>query len=159
MLQAHDFYKLYKEHDCLCQLGGSDQWGNIVSGTDYIRRRTGGKEAFGVTIPLLVNSKGQKFGKSTGGGSLWLDPRKTTPYDLYQYLLNVQDNEVEDLLYRLTFLPEGQITEAVTEALKAPERRLGQTLLAKTVVEMVHGEEALVSVQGSTGAFFSVPMD
>ena len=112
-----------------------------------------------MTIPLLVNSKGQKFGKSTGGGSLWLDPRKTTPYDLYQYLLNVQDNEVEDLLYRLTFLPEGQITEAVTEALKAPERRLGQTLLAKTVVEMVHGEEALVSVQGSTGAFFSVPMD
>lgn len=69
-------------------MGGSDQWGNIVSGTDFIRRKTG-KEAFGLTIPLLVNSKGEKFGKSTGGGSLWLDETKTTPYQLYQYLLNV----------------------------------------------------------------------
>lgn len=82
ILQAYDFYQLYERENCLCQIGGSDQWGNIVSGIDFIRRKTA-KEAFGVTIPLLVNSKGEKFGKSTGGGSLWLDQTKTKPYELY----------------------------------------------------------------------------
>ena len=100
----------------------------------------------GVTIPLLVNSKGEKFGKSTGGGALWLDERKTSPYSLYQYLLNVQDNEVEDLLYRLTFLEEDHIKDTVSKHLAHPEKRLGQTLLAKSIVEMVHGDKALKSV-------------
>ena len=107
----------------MCQVGGSDQWGNIVSGTDYIKRKTG-REAFGVTIPLLVNSKGEKFGKSTGGGSLWLDKSKTSPYELYQYLLNVQDCEVEDLLYRLTFIPIETIVEIMAEHNRAPEKRM-----------------------------------
>ena len=158
VLQAYDFYRLFVGSNCLCQVGGSDQWGNIVSGTDYIKRRTG-KEAFGVTIPLLVNSKGEKFGKSTGGGSLWLDSTKTPPYQLYQYLLNVQDEEVEGLLLRLTFLPIERIAEVMDEQCRAPERRIAQTLLASSVLEMVHGEDALRAVKGSTNAFFSAEVD
>ena len=158
VLQANDFYQLYQTEDCFCQVGGSDQWGNIVSGTDFIRRKTG-KEAFGVTIPLLVNAAGEKFGKSTGGGCLWLDSSKTSPYQLYQYLLNVQDSEVEDLLLRLTFLQTALIAETMTKHYEAPQKRLGQTLLASTVIEMVHGSQALQSCQGSTSAFFSADMD
>lgn len=114
-----------------------------------------GREAFGMTIPLLVDSKGEKFGKSTGGGSLWLDQVKTSAYDLYQYLINVQDSEVEDLLYRITFVPIDQIEKVMREHLIAPQERLAQKLLASTVVEMVHGADSLRSCQGSTTAFFS----
>lgn len=94
------------------QIGGSDQWGNIVAGIDYIRKKTA-QEAYGMTIPLLVNAKGEKFGKSTGGGCLWLDSQKTTAYQLYQFILNVQDDELENLLLRLTFTTEEEIVRTL----------------------------------------------
>ena len=98
--------KLHEEYNCKIQLGGSDQWGNIVSGTDLIRRVTQGKsEVYGATIPLLVDSNGNKFGKSTGQ-AIWLDPKKTTPYELFQFLLNISDSDVEKLLLKTTFLDE-----------------------------------------------------
>ena len=121
VLQAHDFYRLFQDHNCRVQVGGSDQWGNITAGCDFIRRKTH-KEAFGMTIPLLVDARGEKFGKSTGGGALWLDADRTSAYQLYQYLLNVQDSEVEDLLYRQTFKSEAAITEIMAEHMDSPEK-------------------------------------
>lgn len=140
ILQAYDFYELNKAHNCALQIGGSDQWGNIASGVDFVRRKTGG-QVYGVTIPLLTDKEGNKFGKSTGGGALWLDKQKTTPYQLYQYLLNTGDTEVEDLLLKLTFnenIPETMQLHSLT-----PDQRIAQKLLATTIVSMVHGKEAL----------------
>lgn len=155
ILQANDFYNLYMKHGCKVQLGGSDQWGNIASGCDFVRKKTG-CEAFGVTIPLLVNSKGEKFGKSTGGGALWLDQNKTAPFDLYQYLRNVQDSEVENLLFQLTFLDKDLIENTMRAHNEAPEKRRAQQMLAEEVTKIVHGRGALLQVQQSTDAFFNL---
>ena len=107
-----------------------------------------------MTIPLLVNSKGDKFGKSTGGGCLWLDSQKTTPYALYQFILNVQDDELENLLLRLTFTSEEEIARTLLIHKTNPEARVGQKFLASALIRMVHGEEALKLVEQSTSAFF-----
>ena len=100
-----------------------------------------------MTIPLLVDAKGEKFGKSTGGGALWLDPAKTSPCQLYQYLLNVQDGEVEDLLYRQTFKPQEEITQIMADHERSPEKRIGQKFLAGAIVELVHGQSACEQVE------------
>ena len=108
LLQSFDFLELFRRENCRLQVGGSDQWGNITAGIDLIRRVTG-EPAHGLTVPLVTSATGEKFGKSTGGGSLWLDPALTTPYAFYQYWINTDDRDVEQYLKMLTFLDREQI--------------------------------------------------
>ena len=126
-----------------------------MAGIDYIRRKTS-KEAYGLTIPLLCSASGEKFGKSTGGGCLWLDPHKTSPYQLFQYIMNVPDQELESLLLRLTFHSEEIIFEKLREHLRTPESRLGQKFLAHSIVKMVHGSDAARLCERNTDAFFEL---
>ncbi|HVU75665.1 MAG TPA: tyrosine--tRNA ligase, partial [Candidatus Paceibacterota bacterium] len=138
LLQAYDFLHLFEEKGCDVQIGASDQWGNIISGTDLIRRKTG-KTAYAFTSPLLINkSTGKKFGKSEEG-AVWLDPQKTSPFKLYQFFLNVEDGSVEELLMRLTMIPKDEITALSTEPAQS---RAAQKKLAYAVTELVHGKEA-----------------
>ena len=116
VFQGYDFLKLRQLYNCKLQIGGSDQWGNIASGLELIRKVTG-QEAFGATFPLLVDSNGHKFGKSEGN-AIWMDPKKTTPYDLYQFLLNVADADLEDLLLKLTFTSPAEV---LSEHFKQPD--------------------------------------
>lgn len=109
IFQGYDFLRLKQLYNCRVQIGGSDQWGNIASGCELIRRVSQGKdEGFGMTIPLLVDHKGNKLGKSEGN-AIWLDPTKTTPFDMYQYFLNITDADIENCLLKITFMPEEQI--------------------------------------------------
>ena len=110
LLQANDYLHLHREAGCDLQIGGGDQWGNIVSGVDLIRRVTGDR-VHGMTVPLVTDAQGKKFGKSTGGGKLWLDPDKTSAYSWYQYFLNAGDSVVIDYLRRFTFLSQEEIEE------------------------------------------------
>jgi tyrosyl-tRNA synthetase len=136
LVQGYDFYWLYKHKNCKLQMGGSDQWGNIVTGTELIRRKDGG-EAFALTTPLLTRSDGSKFGKSEGD-NVWLDPNKTSPYKFYQYWLNLSDEDAEKYIKVFTFLPQEEIA-ALTEAhKKAPETRLLQKTIAREVTSLVH---------------------
>jgi tyrosyl-tRNA synthetase len=152
LFQGYDFLRLKQLYNCRVQLGGSDQWGNIASGCELIRRVTG-EEGFGATIPLLVDSKGNKLGKSEGN-AIWLDPKKTTPFEMYQYFLNMPDADIETCLLKITFMPFEEIQAILTKHAERPEDRLGQKALAETVVEMAHGKDALKDVLGSTEAFF-----
>ncbi|CDW74597.1 tyrosyl-trna synthetase [Stylonychia lemnae] len=154
IFQGYDFFRLRKDHNCQMQIGGSDQWGNISSGCELIRRVLN-EEAYGATIQLLVNSQGQKFGKSEGNtGGIWCDPKKTEPYDLYQFLLNISDQDVENLLYKLTFLPLQLIDETMIVHNQDQEKRVAQKLLASTLCEIIHGQEGVDQAIGATGAFF-----
>jgi tyrosyl-tRNA synthetase len=138
-LQAYDFQHLFTHHGCTLQVGGSDQWGNITAGIDLIRRVRQG-QAYGITFPLVTTSSGEKFGK-TAGNVLWLDPRHTSPWDFYQYLVRQDDRDVIRLLNLYTFLPSeviGQMERAVREE---PHRRAAQKRLAFEVTALVHGQE------------------
>ena len=116
IFQGHDFLQLFQKYGCQLQIGGSDQWGNISAGMEHVRRLTNGEaQVHGATIPLLTDSQGNKLGKSVAGQNLWLDKEKTTPYDFYQFLLNTADNDVGDLLTRLTFLELEEINEIMSK--------------------------------------------
>ena len=143
LLQSYDYYHLHTKYGCDLQIGGSDQWGNIVSGIDYIRRRTG-NEVYGLTLPLVIDSAtGKKFGKSMGN-AVWLDKEKTTPYDFYQFWFNTSDENVVLYLKMFTFLPLEEIRE-IEVAFKAhPGDRLAQRLLAEEVTRFVHGEDVVI---------------
>ncbi|MFP4162565.1 MAG: tyrosine--tRNA ligase [Chitinispirillaceae bacterium] len=140
LLQGYDFYWLYTNKNCVLQLGGSDQWGNIVSGTELVRRKAGG-EAYALTCPLLTRSDGKKFGKSEGGESVWLDPEMTSPYKFYQYWLNCTDEDAPKLLRFFTLLPKEEITALEEAHQKAPHERIMQKALAKDVTIRVHSQE------------------
>ena len=140
LLQAFDFWWLYTERGCRLQVGGSDQWGNIVAGADLIRRRSGGV-AHGLTWPLLTRADGQKFGK-TAEGTVWLDGARTLPFDLHQYLLRTDDADVGRLLAQFTLLPMAEVRDVVAAHEQAPERRSAQRRLADEVTSFVHGDEA-----------------
>ncbi len=156
IFQGYDFLRLRQLHNCRLQLGGSDQWGNIASGCELIRRVLG-EEAFGATIPLLVDSKGNKMGKSNGGtATVWLDPAKTSPFEMYQYLVNLPDEDVENCLLKMTFKTLEEISDIVRRHAQRPEDRFGQKELARTVVEMAHGKNAVSQVQQQSSAFFAV---
>jgi tyrosyl-tRNA synthetase len=152
LLQAYDFLALYDRYGCRLQMGGSDQWGNIVSGTDLIRR-VRGVETYGLTQPLVLKSDGTKFGKSEAG-NVWLDPEMTSPYAMYQFLLNTEDADVVRYLKYFTFLDWERIEAAVEQVRVAPERREAQRLLAASVVSLVHGDEALRRAERTTAALF-----
>ncbi len=141
LLQAWDFLALYDRYGCRLQMGGSDQWGNIVSGADLIRRKRD-VEAWGLTAPLVTDSAGNKFGK-TEKGAVWLDPARTTPYEFYQFWLNTADADVDRYLRYFTFLPVDEIAAVAAEHAAAPQARGGQRRLADEVTRYVHGDEAL----------------
>jgi len=138
LLQAYDFFKLYQIHSCRLQMGGDDQWANILAGADLIRRKEG-VDVYGMTFPLLVTATGSKMGK-TESGALWLDPQKTSPYDFYQYWVNADDRDVTKFLALFTFLPISEI-EAVA-GLEGAQLNLAKTILAFEATKLTHGEEA-----------------
>lgn len=139
LIQGYDFYHLWKNQNCSIQLGGSDQWGNIVTGTELIRRMGGGS-AFALTVPLITKADGTKFGK-TEGGSVWLDPEKTSPYAFYQFWLNVSDEDASKYIRIFTILDQATIEGLEKEHAEAPHLRLLQKEIAKEVTSMVHSCE------------------
>ena len=139
LVQGYDFLFLYDDINCKLQMGGSDQWGNIVTGTELIRRKTGG-EAYALTCPLITKADGGKFGK-TEEGNVWLDPKYTSPYKFFQFWINVSDQDAEQYIRIFTMLPRGEIEELITAHRKAPHKRLLQKTLAREVTVMVHSEE------------------
>lgn len=152
LLQGYDFLHLYKNKNCVLQAAGSDQWGNITTGIELIRKIIG-KEAYGFTMPLILDKQGKKFGKSEGN-ALWLDKEKTSPYKIYQYLINSDDTKVEEYLKVFTFLSKEEIESIMEEQNKAPELRLAQKTLAFEVVKDLHGvEEAQIARQTSIDIF------
>ena len=153
LLQGYDFYHLNQEFACDVQIGGSDQWGNIISGVDYIRRVTG-NEAFALTMPLIVDkATGKKFGKSEGN-AVWLDPEKTSPYAFYQFWLNASDESAIDYLKLFTFLTLEEIAEIEAEWQKNPGGRHAQKRLAHEVTKFIHGTETADSVAKVSSILF-----
>ncbi|MBR6246327.1 MAG: tyrosine--tRNA ligase, partial [Bacteroidales bacterium] len=139
LMQGYDFYWLWKHKGCILQLGGSDQWGNITTGTELIRRMDGG-EAFALTCPLIRKADGTKFGK-TEKGNIWLDPEKTSPYEFYQFWLNVSDEDAERYIKIFTMLDRQTIESLIAEHREDPGRRSLQKVLAKEITIMCHGQQ------------------
>ncbi len=153
LMQGYDFLKLYKDKGCVLQAEGSDQWGNITTGIDLIRK-TLGKEAYGFTMPLIVDDTGKKFGKSEGN-AIWLDKEKTTPYELYQFLINSSDQKIEEYLKVYTFLTPDEIIDIMKKHMGKPEERLAQKTLAYEFIRDLHGEDAFVEAENISRALFS----
>lgn len=156
LLQASDFLELYRRHGCRLQVGGSDQWGNVTAGLDLIRRVTGLEQGpvHGMSVPLVTDSAGQKFGKSTGGGSLWLDPVLTTPYAFFQYWLNVGDAESSTYLRMFSFLERSEIEELDAATVERPAARAAQRQLAREMTSLVHGADECARVEDASAALF-----
>ena len=150
IMQSYDFYMLYKNYGCNMQFGGDDQWSNMLGGTELIRRKLG-KDAYAMTITLLLNSEGKKMGK-TQSGAVWLDPNKTSPFDFYQYWRNVDDADVIKCLKLLTFLPLEQISEM--EAWEGSQLNRAKEILAYELTALVHGSEEAGRAQESARALF-----
>ena len=152
LVQGYDFLHLYQQKNCKLQMGGSDQWGNIVTGTELIRRKTGG-EAFALTCPLITKADGGKFGK-TEKGNVWLDPAKTSPYSFYQFWLNVSDEDAEKYIKIFTSIPVQEIRNLIKEHTAAPHLRLLQKRLAAEVTVMVHTKEDLETAMEASEILF-----
>lgn len=153
LLQSYDFAELAEREDCTIQIGGSDQWGNIVGGVDLARRMYG-KQTFGITLPLVTKSDGTKFGK-TESGTIWLDPTKTSPYAFYQFWMNTADADAYKFMRYFTFLSIQRIEEIEQHDAEIQGRKTGQGILAEEVTRLIHGEEALQSAKRITEALFS----
>jgi tyrosyl-tRNA synthetase len=152
LVQGYDFYHLNKEKNCIVQLGGSDQWGNIVTGTELIRRKGGG-EAYAVTTPLIKKADGTKFGK-TEGGSVWLDPERTSPYEFYQFWLNSSDADSVNYIRIFTLRGQEEIEALEKEHNEAPHLRILQKAIAEDITIRVHGEEALTIAIAASNILF-----
>lgn len=157
LLQAMDFRHLYEAHGCRLQMGGNDQQGNLLAGSDYVRKSMGG-EVFGLTQPLLLTASGTKFGK-TEAGAVWLDPRRTSPYRFYQFWFNTDDRDVERLLKLFTFLPLNEIRDLMERHAARPEERAAQRRLALEVTQLVHGEGSALSVVKASSVLFDTESD
>ena len=153
LMQGYDFFWLYKNKNCKLQMGGSDQWGNITTGTEFIRRKTGG-EAFAFTCPLITKADGGKFGK-TEKGNIWLDAEKTTPFQFYQFWLNASDEDAEKWIKIFTFLSPEAISTLEEQHQKNPSDRLLQKTLAKEVTTFIHGEELYQKAIETTEKLFA----
>ncbi|MBQ2255822.1 MAG: tyrosine--tRNA ligase [Clostridia bacterium] len=151
IMQSYDFYHLYKNYGCNMQFGGDDQWSNMLGGTELIRRKLG-KDAYAMTITLLLNSEGKKMGK-TASGAVWLDPKKTTPYDFYQYWRNVNDADVLKCIRMLTFLPLEQID--AMDSWEGAQLNTAKEILAYELTKLVHGEEEAEKAQAQARSLFS----
>jgi tyrosyl-tRNA synthetase len=153
LLQANDFVELHQRYGCGLQIGGSDQWGNIIAGVRLVRQKAGAT-VHALTTPLVTDSEGQKFGKSTGGGSLWLDPDMTSPYAWYQYFVNTADADVVRYLRWFTFLTREELAELEQATAERPHERAGQRRLARELTNLVHGEAATAAVEHASQALF-----
>jgi len=153
LVQGYDFLHLYRANDCTIQMGGSDQWGNITTGTELIRRIGGGK-GFAITCPLITKSDGSKFGKSEGG-NVWLDANRTSPYKFYQYWLNSSDVDAEKYIKIFTFLDESDINVLIDNHKEAPHRRLLQKRLAEEITTMVHSKADFENAEKASNILFS----
>jgi len=152
LLQAYDFLWLFDQRGCTFQVGGNDQWGNITAGIELIRRKRA-RPAYGYTVPLITTSDGKKFGKSEQG-NVWLDPARTSPYQLYQYFLNTDDRDAGRFLRFFTFLPLPEIAELEARAAESPENRIAQGALAREVTLLVHGEDEARRAEAAARALF-----
>ncbi|KUH67209.1 tyrosine--tRNA ligase [Mycolicibacterium novocastrense] len=153
LLQANDYVELHRRFDCSLQIGGSDQWGNIIAGVRLVRQKNGAM-VHALTTPLVTDSEGKKFGKSTGGGSLWLDPDMTSPYAWYQYFINTADADVVRYLRWFTFLSPAEVTELEQATAERAHERAAQRRLARELTTLVHGESATRSVEHASQALF-----
>lgn len=153
LLQANDYMHLRREHGCTLQVGGSDQWGNIVAGVE-LNRRVDGEHVHALTVPLVTSADGKKFGKSTGGGSLWLDPEMTSPYAWYQYFVNTTDADVIKYLRWFTFLDRDELAELETATQERPQARQAQRRLAAEMTTLVHGAADTAAVELASQALF-----
>lgn len=153
LIQGNDFLHLFQTKNCILQVEGSDQWGNITTGIELIKKKLG-KEAYGFTMPLILDKDGNKFGKSAGN-ALWLDRDKTSPYELYQYLINTDDEKVIEYLKVFTFLSREEIEEIALEQQNAPEKRIAQQALAKEIITDLHQEEAYLEAKRISEALFT----
>ncbi|WP_217158957.1 tyrosine--tRNA ligase [[Mycobacterium] fortunisiensis] len=153
LLQANDFVELHQRHGCALQIGGSDQWGNIVAGVRLVRQKAGAT-VHAMTTPLVTDSEGKKFGKSTGGGNLWLDPEMTSPYAWYQYFVNTADADVIGYLRWFTFLTADEVAELEDATKNRAHERAAQKRLARELTNLVHGEEATKAVELASQALF-----
>ncbi|MGH3594452.1 MAG: tyrosine--tRNA ligase [Mycobacterium sp.] len=153
LLQANDYVELYRRYGCSLQIGGSDQWGNIVAGVRLVRQKLGAT-VHALTVPLVTAADGTKFGKSTGGGDVWLDPEMTTPYAWYQYFVNTADADVVRYLRWFTFLPAEQLTELEEATASRPQERVAQQRLARELTTLVHGAAATDAVEDASRALF-----
>lgn len=153
LIQGYDFLNMYRNMGCIMQVEGSDQWGNITTGIDLIRK-IDGKEAYAFTMPLILDANGNKFGKSEGN-ALWLDINKTSSYELYQYLINTDDSMIEHYLKVFTFLTPEEIMDVVEKHNKEPHLRIGQKTLAKCIITDIHGEEEYNKAEQISKALFS----
>ncbi len=152
LVQGYDFLHLYQNNNCTLQMGGSDQWGNITTGTELIRRIGGGK-GYALTCPLITKADGTKFGK-TEGGNVWLDPHRTSPYKFYQYWLNTSDADAEKYIKIFTFLTKDNIEELISEHQEAPHLRVLQKRLADEITLMVHSQEDLDNAKKASNILF-----
>ena len=157
ILQALDFLYLYENRNCVLQVAGSDQWGNITSGIELIKRKIS-KEAYGMVMPLVTDSTGKKFGK-TEGNALWLDKNKTSSYEMYQYLINLEDSMIIDYLKKLTFLTPEEIIKIEKEHNEAPHLRIAHKALAKDIIVGIHGEEEYNKAVKISEALFGGDLD
>lgn len=153
LLQSNDYLQLHRRYGCRLQIGGSDQWGNIVGGVDLVRK-VEGAQVHALTVPLVTSSDGKKFGKSTGGGSLWLDPELTSPYAWYQYFVNTADADVVKYLKWFTFLSRDEIDELARATEEEPFRRAAQKRLAAEMTTLIHGPAQTASVELASQALF-----
>ena len=153
LLQANDYVELHQRHGCSLQIGGSDQWGNIIAGVRLVRQKLGAS-VHALTVPLVTAADGTKFGKSTGGGSLWLDPELTSPYAWYQYFVNTADADVVRYLRWFTFLSAEELAELEQATAERPHERAAQRRLARELTTLVHGAAATESVEHASGALF-----
>ena len=153
LLQSMDYLELFRRYGCTLQIGGSDQWGNIVGGVDLIRR-VEAATSHALTVPLVTDASGEKFGKSTGGGSLWLDPELTSPYAWYQYWINTDDTDVVTRLRTFTFLTQEEIDALGETVTSRPAAREAQRVLAAELTNLVHGRTATEQVQAASAALF-----
>lgn len=160
ILQAYDFYVLNKNYNCQLQIGGSDQWGNITAGVELIRRMrashnvVGKEEVSGLTIPLVTKSDGSKFGK-TESGNIWLDSRKTSAYQFYQFFMRINDDDIVRMLNYFSMAPREQLDKLIEEVRTSPERRSAQIFLARELTKLVHGESELHKVEKASNTLFS----
>lgn len=153
LMQAYDFYYLYTHKNCKLQMGGSDQWGNITSGSELIRRKLGA-EAFGLTTQLVRKADGSKFGK-TEGGNIWLDKHRTSPYKFFQYWINTSDEDAKNFIRIFTFLPKQEIDNLITEHEKDPGKRILQNKLADELTSLVHSKEDYQTALAASKVLFS----
>jgi tyrosyl-tRNA synthetase len=153
LLQANDYVELHQRYGCALQIGGSDQWGNIIAGVRLVRQKLGAT-VHALTVPLVTSADGTKFGKSTGGGSLWLDPEMTSPYAWYQYFINTADADVIRYLRWFTFLTADELTELAEGTAARPHERAAQRRLARELTTLVHGDAATEAVEHASKALF-----